>query len=112
MPQRESKDEQSRSGDRSENPLLFLRQGRHAAILKRVPSFCRQKRLNIGVAINVVTIAIKISSVNNVGVMMPRDASTRFYADLRLSQSLAPSRLDNGSKRYPTEPTLLVGVAW
>jgi hypothetical protein len=46
------------------------------------------------------------------GVMMPRDASTRFYADLRLSQSLAPSELDNGKKRYPTEPTLLVGVAW
>jgi hypothetical protein len=46
------------------------------------------------------------------GLMMPRDASTRFYADLRLSQSVAPSKLDNGGKRYPTEPTLLVGVAW
>jgi hypothetical protein len=53
-----------------------------------------------------------VFAYGQLGIMMPRDASTRFYADLRLSQSLAPGKLDNGGKRYPTEPTLLVGVAW
>jgi hypothetical protein len=56
--------------------------------------------------------AVMVFAYGQVGVMLPRDASTRFYADLRLAQSLAPSRLDNGFKRYPTEPSLHVGIGW
>jgi hypothetical protein len=56
--------------------------------------------------------ALMVFVYGQLGVMMPRDASTRFYADLRVSQSVSAAKLDNGSKRWPTEPTLLVGVAF
>jgi hypothetical protein len=56
--------------------------------------------------------AVMVFAYGQLGVMLPRDASARFYADVRLAQSLAPSRLDNGFKRFPTEPALHVGAAW
>ncbi len=47
-----------------------------------------------------------------VGVMMPRDSSTRFYVDARIAQNVLYTRLDNNHKRLPTELSLQAGVGW
>jgi hypothetical protein len=52
------------------------------------------------------------SVYGQLGVMLPREASTRFYADLRLAQAIIESHLDNKSTRYPTELALHVGIGW
>lgn len=52
------------------------------------------------------------SLYGQIGVMLPREASTRFYADLRVAQAVLATHLDNGWERYPTEFTLHVGIGW
>jgi hypothetical protein len=52
------------------------------------------------------------SLYGQVGVMLPREASTRFYADLRVAQAIIESHLDNGWQRYPTEIALHAGIGW
>jgi hypothetical protein len=47
-----------------------------------------------------------------VGFMMPRDASIRFYADFRAAQGLIETHLDNGKGVHTTELTVLVGFGW
>jgi hypothetical protein len=56
--------------------------------------------------------AAMASVYGQVGVMLPREASTRFYTDLRVAQAMIETHLDNGWKRYPTELTLHVGIGW
>lgn len=46
------------------------------------------------------------------GVTIPRDSSTRFYADMRLAQSIVSQTLDNGQDVYPTELSLQAGIGW
>ena len=52
------------------------------------------------------------SLYGQLGMMLPREASTRFYTDLRVAQYVTPINLDNGWDRYPTELTLHVGIGW
>jgi hypothetical protein len=52
------------------------------------------------------------SVYGQLGVMLPREASTRFYADLRMAQAIIETHLDNGKSRYPTELALHVGIGW
>jgi hypothetical protein len=52
------------------------------------------------------------SVYGQLGVTLPRDASTRFYSDLRLSQYVTSINLDNGHDRRPTEVALHVGIGW
>jgi hypothetical protein len=52
------------------------------------------------------------SVYGQVGLMLPRDASTRFYTDLRVAQYVTPVHLDNNYKRHPTEFALHVGIGW
>ncbi len=47
-----------------------------------------------------------------VGVMMPRDSSTRFYADFRAAQAMIETHLDNGKGVHTTELTIHAGVGW
>jgi hypothetical protein len=53
-----------------------------------------------------------ISAYAQVGVMGPRDASTRFYADLRAAQAMIQTHLDNGVGVYTTELTVHLGLGW
>jgi hypothetical protein len=46
------------------------------------------------------------------GCMLPRDASTRFYADLRVTQTMIEAHLRNGRGIFPTEFALHAGVGW
>jgi hypothetical protein len=47
-----------------------------------------------------------------IGIMLPRDSSTRFYADFRASQGLIETHLDNGKGVHTTELTIHAGVGW
>lgn len=53
-----------------------------------------------------------VSVYGQLGLMFPRESSTRFFVDLRLTQAVTEQRLDNNWKRYPTEPTLHIGIGW
>ncbi len=53
-----------------------------------------------------------MSAYGQLGFTVPRDASTRFYADARVAQGLTVSHLPNGNEVRPTEFTLHVGVGW
>jgi len=47
-----------------------------------------------------------------VGIMLPRDSSTRFYADFRASQAMIETHLANGKGVHTTELTIHAGVGW
>jgi hypothetical protein len=47
-----------------------------------------------------------------IGLMLPRDSSTRFYTDFRVAQYVTELHLDNGYHRHPTEATVHVGIGW
>lgn len=53
-----------------------------------------------------------MSGYAQLGFMVPRDASTRFYGDVRVAQALTENRADTGSTVRPTELTLHIGVGW
>lgn len=53
-----------------------------------------------------------MSGYVQVGFMVPRDSSTRFYADVRAAQAMTESHLRNGRSVHPTELTLHIGVGW
>ncbi|MFT3923165.1 MAG: hypothetical protein QM778_11590 [Myxococcales bacterium] len=46
------------------------------------------------------------------GIMLPRDSSIRFYGDFRASQGLLETHLENGAGVHTTELTLHVGFGW
>jgi hypothetical protein len=46
------------------------------------------------------------------GLTFPRHNTTRFFADLRVSQAFLSQRLENGKNVWPVEPTLHVGFGW
>ncbi len=54
----------------------------------------------------------QLSPYLQLGVMLPRDSSTRLYADARLAQGLVKQSLDNDDRVLPTEVSLHVGVGW
>jgi hypothetical protein len=53
-----------------------------------------------------------MSAYAQLGVMMPRNASMRLFADVRVAQAMISSRLNNGQSVYPTELTLHAGLGW
>ncbi len=46
------------------------------------------------------------------GLMLPRDSSTRFYVDARVAQNVLAQHLDNGKRVLPTEISLQAGIGW
>jgi hypothetical protein len=62
--------------------------------------------------LTVVNDSAMVSVYGQVGVMLPREASTRFYLDLRVAQAVIKSHLDNGWERHPTELALHAGIGW
>jgi hypothetical protein len=53
-----------------------------------------------------------MAGYGQVGLMLPRDSSTRFYVDARVAQTFIEAELDNGRGVLPTELTLHLGVGW
>jgi len=53
-----------------------------------------------------------LSVFGQVGLTLPRDSSTRIYADLRVAQHVLAIHLDNGARVHPTEISLQAGVGW
>jgi hypothetical protein len=47
-----------------------------------------------------------------VGFMLPRDSSVRFYADFRASQGIIETHLQNGKGVHTTELTIHAGFGW
>ena len=52
------------------------------------------------------------SVYGQIGMMLPREASTRFYTDLRVAQYVTALHLDNNYERHPTEVSVHVGIGW
>jgi hypothetical protein len=52
------------------------------------------------------------SVYGQLGMMLPRESSTRFYTDLRVAQYVTTLHLDNNYKRHPTEISVHVGIGW
>lgn len=53
-----------------------------------------------------------VSAYAQVGLTLPRDSSTRVYADLRVAQHILAVHLDNGDETHPTEVSLQAGIGW
>jgi hypothetical protein len=53
-----------------------------------------------------------MSGYGQLGLMFPRDSSTRFYCDVRVAQAMTDLRLDNHRAVHPLETDLHVGVGW
>jgi hypothetical protein len=47
-----------------------------------------------------------------IGVMLPRESSTRFYADLRVAQYVLATQVNNDTNRHPTDLSLNIGIGW
>src|SRR5262249_51768242 len=57
---------------------------------------------------NIATAAV----YGQIGLMLPRDSSTRFYTDVRVAQYILPTQVNNDTNRHPTDISLNIGIGW